>query len=196
MVFTQTTWDGNPFPRVVVRRTSVLALPVIGGLIVAVYLACIAVAALLRLPWDLGFPLPVRLFGILLMALGVLAMASVFRYRGFATVLDSTYATLMKLLRRVPMAESMGRVEPLVVAGPYRYVRHPLYSGVIALTFGIGLVVDHPWALLGAGALYLWFAIVLTPFEERELKVLFGRDYEEYMRRTRRFLPIRRRSSP
>lgn len=195
MVFTQTTWDGNAILVAVVRRASFLALPAIGGLIAALYLACVAIAAFLRLPRDLGFPWPVRLLGVLLVALGALAMASVFRYRGFAATLDSTYETLMKLLRRVPMAESMGRVEPLVVAGPYRHVRHPLYSGVLALTFGIGLAVDHPWALLGAGALYLWFSLVLAPFEKRELKVLFGRDYEGYMRRTRRFLPVRRRSS-
>jgi protein-S-isoprenylcysteine O-methyltransferase Ste14 len=173
---------------------SLLAIPLIAGLIAIAYLACILGTILLGLPWDLSLPWPLRILGVLLIAVGSAAMASVFRFRGFRAVLDSTYATLMKLLRREPMVASVGRTEPLVMAGPYRYARHPLYSGVIALTFGIGLAVDHLWALLGAVILYLWFAFVLAPFEERELLALFGKDYEDYMRSHRRFLPVPRRA--
>ncbi len=61
------------------------------------------------------------------------------------------------------------------------------------MTFGIALLVDHPWAYLGSVALGLWFALVLAPFEERELRALFGASYVEYARRVRRFLPIPRR---
>jgi len=75
------------------------------------------------------------------------------------------------------------------VAGPYRHVRHPLYSGVVLLTFGIALAVDRTAALLGAFLLFLWFALVLAPFEERELRLLFGEAYAEYMRRTPRLIP-------
>ena len=91
------------------------------------------------------------------------------------------------------MAASAGRTEPLVVAGPYRLVRHPLYAGVDGLTVGIALLADHPWAYLGALALALWFSLVLAPFEERELRALFGPAYDAYMRKTRRFLPVPRR---
>jgi len=68
-----------------------------------------------------------------------------------------------------------------------------LYSGVDGLTLGIALLADHPWAYLGALALGLWFALVLAPFEERELHALFGPAYAEYMRSVRRFLPLPRR---
>jgi protein-S-isoprenylcysteine O-methyltransferase Ste14 len=90
------------------------------------------------------------------------------------------------------MEAAGSRTEPLVVAGPYRLVRHPLYSGVDGLTLGMALLVDHPWAYIGALALGLWFAFVLAPFEERELKALFGAAYAEYMMSVRRFLPFPR----
>jgi len=53
-------------------------------------------------------------------------------------------------------------------------VRHPLHPGVDGLTMGIAFLADHPWAFPGALALGLWFAVVLAPFEERELRALFG----------------------
>ena len=55
---------------------------------------------------------------------------------------------------------------------------------------GIGVLTDHAWALLGAVLLCLYFAFVVAPFEEHELKALFGRDYEEYMRVTPRIVPL------
>lgn len=176
------------------RRTAYLAIPVIVGLIATLYAASIGIGALLRLPWDLGLPWALRLLGVVPVAYAGLMLGWVFRFRGPRTVLESTWVTFLKLLRRLPLHVAGGRTEPLVVAGPYRLVRHPLYSGVDGLTLGIAVLVDHPWAYLGALALGLWFAIVLAPFEERELRSLFGDAYVEYSRSVRRFVPVRRRS--
>ena len=171
------------------RRSWYLAIPVIAGLVSGLYLACVAYTVLLRLPWDLGLPTWFRLLGIPLMAYGAVMMGWVLRFRGPIAILESTWITLLKLLGREPLAAPAGRTEPLVVAGPYRMVRHPLYSGVDGLTLGIAVLVDHPWAYVGAFLLALWFAIVLAPFEERELLALFGKPYADDMRGTRRFLP-------
>lgn len=175
------------------RRGSVLVIPFIAGLVLTLYISCIGIGILLGLPSDLALPWPVRLLGLALLAYGAGMLAWVFRFRGPTAVVDSTWVTFLKLFRRVPLETPGGRTEPLVVAGPYRLVRHPLYSGVDGLTFGIALLVDHPWAYLGALALALWFLVILAPFEERELQALFGPAYVDYVRRTRRFLPILRR---
>lgn len=174
-------------------RSAILAVPVISALVAGLYLACLGLGALLGLPWDLLLPWPVRLLGLVPLAYGVVMLAWVFRFRGPLAILESTWLTFLKLFRRLPLETAAGRTEPLVVAGPYRLVRHPLYSGVDGLTFGIAVLVDHPWAYLGALALALWFLVVLAPFEERELRALFGPAYAEYMLRTRRFLPLPRR---
>ena len=176
-----------------VQRRSLAALPVIAALVLGLYLVCAVLAFVAGLPADLGLPWPVRLLGIPLVAYGAGMAAWVFLLRGPGTVLDSTWITLRKLLRRMPLDRASGRAEPLVVTGPYRFVRHPLYSGVDGLAFGFAMVSDHPWAYLGAVALACWFAVVLAPFEERELAVLFGTPYQAYCRSVRRFLPLRRR---
>jgi protein-S-isoprenylcysteine O-methyltransferase Ste14 len=176
-----------------VRRSACLAFPVIAALVLSLYLVGVGVSAALGLPGDLGLPLWARLLGLPLAAYGIVIMGWVFRFRGVGTVLESTWVTLRKLLLRVPVEAPAGRTEPLVVAGPYRLVRHPLYSGVDGLTFGIAILVDHPWAYLGALFLAVWFAAVLAPFEERELRALFGPPYNDYARSTHRFLPFHRR---
>ncbi len=175
------------------RRAAFLAIPVIAALILLLYLSSMALLGLAGVPWDSSLPWAVRVLGLPLLAYAVVMMAWVFRFRGPPAVLESTWATFLKLVRRAPLSASAGRTEPLVVAGPYRVVRHPLYSGVDGLTFGIAFLTDHPWAFLGAIALALWFALVLAPFEERELCALFGPAYSDYMRRTRRFIPLPRR---
>lgn len=174
-------------------RRSLLAIPVIAALVLGLYLAAFGAAALAGLGADWPIPAPLRLLGLVPCAYGIGLLAWVFRFRGPLSVLESTWVTFLKLARRVPLANPGGRTEPLVVAGPYRLVRHPLYSGVDGLTFGIAVLVAHPWALLGAVGLALWFLLVLAPFEERELLALFGPAYREYMARTRRFLPVGRR---
>ena len=159
---------------------------VVGG----IYLVAVAVVAVLGLPWDMGLPPTVRLLGLAPLIAGAYLFGWLLRYRRFRDILVSTHASLMKGFRRAPMEERLDRTEPLVVVGPYRIVRHPMYSGIGMMVLGIGVLTDHTWALLGAVLLCLYFAFVVAPFEEHELKALFGRDYEEYMRVTPRIVPL------
>lgn len=168
------------------------AIPVIIALVGSLYAACFVVSLVLGWPWDLDLPWFLRILGLPLIGYGVGMGAWALRFRGARTVLESTWATFQKLVGWLPIETTAGRTEPLVVAGPYRVARHPLYSGVDGLVFGIAILVDHPWTYLGALAVALWFALVLAPFEERELRALFGPDYATYARSVRRFLPIPR----
>ncbi len=74
------------------------------------------------------------------------------------------------------------------VAGPYRMIRNPQYTGIIAAFLGWGLWTGSGYALV-AGLLHaLWYA--LAPFlEERALRKRLGVDYEAYLQRVPRFLP-------
>ena len=80
-------------------------------------------------------------------------------------------------------------VSELVVRGPYRHVRNPMISGVIAVLLGEA-------ALFGSLALLAWavvvFAINAVYFplvEEPDLRRRFGAAYDEYAARTPRWLP-------
>lgn len=76
----------------------------------------------------------------------------------------------------------------LSTKGPYKYIRHPLYTFGSSLFIVFGMMADN-WfiALLGVGA-FIGMA-VRTPKEEANLIEKFGDEYREYMKRTGRFLP-------
>ena len=76
----------------------------------------------------------------------------------------------------------------LVRTGAYHYIRHPLYSSLLSLTWGVYLK-DPSWSgTLLAGAATV--AVYLTArVEEQENLRNFGLEYAEYMRQTRMFIP-------
>jgi protein-S-isoprenylcysteine O-methyltransferase Ste14 len=75
----------------------------------------------------------------------------------------------------------------LVTAGPFRWVRHPLYA--IGTTFFASLsVVAANWFMALASLSVLVMLLVQLPEEERLLE-RFGGEYAEYMERTGRLLP-------
>lgn len=76
----------------------------------------------------------------------------------------------------------------LVTAGPFRWVRHPLYA--IGTTFFASLsVVAANWFMGLASLSVLVMLLVRLPEEEERLLERFGGEYAEYMERTGRLLP-------
>lgn len=77
----------------------------------------------------------------------------------------------------------------LVTGGIFSYIRHPMYTSLLALAWGAWL--QDP-GLLGAllavlATIFLW---VTARTDERECLAYFGPAYADYMRRTRRFIPF------
>lgn len=80
----------------------------------------------------------------------------------------------------------------LVTTGPYRWIRHPLYSGWAVLMAGYSVLTSNCFvALLALVAVAA--VIQRTPREEWQLVERFGEAYREYAARTGRFLPRLRR---
>ncbi len=81
------------------------------------------------------------------------------------------------------------RTTVLVAEGAYRYIRHPLYSSLLVLGWGI-FFKDLTWlggALAAAATLFL---VITAKVEEAEDVRYFGPAYQEYMRRTKLFIPF------
>jgi len=84
------------------------------------------------------------------------------------------------------------RVQPghqVVTRGPYRYVRHPSYTGIALVLAGIALACDDVWALpvvvvLGGASLY-----VRIRAEERQLTKALGAEYEQFAAGRKRLVP-------
>ena len=79
----------------------------------------------------------------------------------------------------------------LVVAGPYRHVRNPMISAVLAVLVGEGLLLGAPGVLIWAVAFLAinWTYFVLS--EEPGLERRFGADYRAYKSAVPRWLPRR-----
>ncbi|MBS0273580.1 MAG: isoprenylcysteine carboxylmethyltransferase family protein [Proteobacteria bacterium] len=75
----------------------------------------------------------------------------------------------------------------LVVKGPYRFVRHPLYLSETVTTFGLMLQYAQPWALLIA-LLTTAILFLRMHYEERILAIQFPA-YRDYAAHTPKFLP-------
>jgi protein-S-isoprenylcysteine O-methyltransferase Ste14 len=78
--------------------------------------------------------------------------------------------------------------EALVLSGPYRYTRNPMYVSLAFLTIGCGLLLATWWPIvLLVPTLVIVQLYVILP-EERYLRRRFGTSYEAYTRRVRRWL--------
>jgi len=177
-----------------VWKAVAIAAPTIAFIVVALFAISFVVSTLLGLPPSLGPPLAVQVLGGAMVATGLAIAGWVFRYRSPADMVVSTCITFMKLFRRAPITEFSGRTELLVVSGPQRYVRNPLYLGVIVMVFGWALVGGTTYVLLAAIVILLWFWLILIPFEERELRALFGDQYARYMESVPMLIPFTKRA--
>ncbi len=79
--------------------------------------------------------------------------------------------------------------QQLIQTGPYHWIRHPIYSAFL-LILGSTLLITANWLVGG-----LWIAAVASDaiirirYEEAVLLDRFGDDYQDYQRRTGRFIP-------
>jgi len=77
----------------------------------------------------------------------------------------------------------------LVVQGLYRYVRNPMYVGVILILLGEALLCESIVLLEYAAGCFLLFNLVIMLYEEPALRSRFGESYVRYCRAVGRWLP-------
>lgn len=80
--------------------------------------------------------------------------------------------------------------QTVIERGPYRYLRHPSYTGALLTLLGFGLALGN-WAGLAAamGSMGLAYSYRI-PVEERALTTALGDTYKQYMKRTWRLVPF------
>ena len=83
----------------------------------------------------------------------------------------------------------------LVTGGPYRWVRHPLYTTGLMLFLALGLMAGSWFVLLATVIAFAMLRLAVIPREEQALLAKFGEQYEAYMSRTGRLMPKMRSSS-
>jgi protein-S-isoprenylcysteine O-methyltransferase Ste14 len=79
----------------------------------------------------------------------------------------------------------------LIVSGPYRVVRNPVYVSGIVVLVGYGLAVSSASVLLLAAGARLLTHLLVVFYEEPRLRRVFGESYERYLGDVNRWLPRR-----
>jgi protein-S-isoprenylcysteine O-methyltransferase Ste14 len=141
------------------------------------------------LPGRLSIPPLFRGVGIIVLTIGLLLMGWLFRYRKPTDIITSTYLTMRKAVKGTQPEDTCIRTESLILQGPQRHVRHPMYFAVVMLLFGWWLTLGYTFLLFMAFFFFLWFNLVVIRFEEKELRSFFGDEYEAYVKEVPRFFP-------
>jgi len=84
------------------------------------------------------------------------------------------------------------KVQPghhVVTSGPYRFVRHPSYTGIAMVLAGIALASDDVWGLLAVAVLGGAGLAVRIRAEERQLTQALGAEYERFAAGRKRLVP-------
>ncbi len=80
--------------------------------------------------------------------------------------------------------------QPVIEKGPYRWIRHPGYSAGFIMYLGIGLAFGSYLSLIIFGVM-IWIVYSRRiKAEERALLDVIGEPYQQYMGRTKRFIPF------
>jgi len=80
--------------------------------------------------------------------------------------------------------------QTVVDRGPYRFLRHPSYTGGLLTGIGIGLSLRYALAPAIVGGAMLSAYLIRIAVEERALAAGIGEPYRAYMRRTKRLIPF------
>ena len=130
-------------------------------------------------------------------------MLSSFNYNNKSTFLPTIIGTLLALLGftlRYVSIHILGKYfrttveidedQPVIQTGPYRFVRHPSYSGIILFFIGYG-VLSQNWLCLSACVLLPITALSYRiKVEEKALVNELGTKYEEYRAKTKKLIPF------
>ncbi len=86
------------------------------------------------------------------------------------------------------MPASVKEDPELVTSGPYRAIRHPVYTGILLALTGSAIAVSFWWliAVALAGGYFVYSAVV----EERDMTRLFPGAYPEYQHSTKMLIPL------
>ncbi len=77
----------------------------------------------------------------------------------------------------------------LVIRGPYRFVRNPMYIGAAVVLTGAAIYYQHAPLLIYAGIFILMCHLFVVIYEEPTLRRSFAREYEDYCSRVHRWRP-------
>jgi len=80
-------------------------------------------------------------------------------------------------------------VDEMVVVGPYRVVRHPMYTAALCISLGLACLIQS-LAALSIFCIYIILIMLLVPAEEEGLRRAYGEQYTAYQQKVKRIAPL------
>jgi protein-S-isoprenylcysteine O-methyltransferase Ste14 len=80
-------------------------------------------------------------------------------------------------------------VDKMIVIGPYRFVRHPMYTAVLCISLGLACLIQS-LAFFAVFCIYLVLIVLLIPVEEKGLQRVYGEQYITYQQQVRKLVPF------
>ena len=136
--------------------------------------------------WSLRRPLG---FPLLEAPIPVLAGLAVFAVALAAASVALTLWSVRTLGRQWALAARLVEGHELVTGGPYRYVRNPIYAGMLGMLLATGLAESSARGLVLGTIVFLAGTIVRIRAEERLLRTAFGETWQAWAGRTPALLP-------
>ena len=126
--------------------------------------------------------------GLIVMTGPILASSWIFLGLELLGLALGLWALVVMNLRNLHVLPEVYPESTLVTHGPYRYIRHPMYSTLLLVTLALVLDAFSPERLLMWMLLFgdLWIKL---RYEEQLLTHHF-QDYQDYQRRTKRLIPF------
>ena len=137
----------------------------------AIHLASIAIGFLLQ--WAV----PMRTFGMKIPGVFVLAIA-----------LGLIVWTAILMFRAGTTPNPTRPTTALLIDGPFRFTRNPMYLANELIVIGVGLAANAPWVILMAIPAALLTRRLVIDKEERYLETKFGTEYLDYKAHVRRWV--------
>jgi protein-S-isoprenylcysteine O-methyltransferase Ste14 len=94
--------------------------------------------------------------------------------------------------RNWSVAAQVVKGHQLVTRGPYRYVRHPIYTAMFGMLLATGLSMGNSLSLLVGSVAFIAGTYIRVHYEERLLRAHFGAEFEEYAASVPAFIPLTR----
>jgi len=141
---------------------------------------CIIICVTLGVLVSLKYPVPIfinvklMLIGIIIIIIGIILRFLAVRQLGRFFTVNVTIRKDHKLIQN----------------GFYKYIRHPSYTGSLLSFLGFGISLNN-WLSLGLVFIpTLFFFILRMNVEEKVLAEQFGKQYSDYLKRTKRLIPL------
>lgn len=131
-----------------------------------------------------GLALDGRLFDLRWNSRWAAISGAVFVMMGLAIGIDS----VVRFRRAGTNPEPWKPSSVLVLNGAYRFTRNPMYLGMLSVATGLALAAGGLWTMLTVPLIWMVLNFHVVAREEAYLRRQFGKPYEEYQRRVRRWL--------